>query len=91
MFIYSVFDIYIFNILVVGQFSIVSTRLINKIVEVNKQLSISCPEHRYSYNVKYKWEYLDVNDDPQSLRPSPEYFVTENGTLYFSKVYKGYH
>ena len=75
---------YYISHLVVGQFLIGGNQKIErKKVTVGRPFSIHCPKHRESYNVRYKWEYQQALKYV-TLPPSRRYFVSENGTLYFS-------
>ena len=75
---------YYISHLVVGKFLIGGNQKIErKKVTVGRPFSIHCPKHQKSYNVRYKWEYQQALEYV-TLPPSRRYFVSENGTLYFS-------
>ena len=69
--------------LVVGDFVLAPTVKTIEKVTVGQPVGIHCPSHKKSYNVKYKWEYQQALERV-TLPPSRRYFVSENGTLYFS-------
>ena len=75
---------YYISHLVVGKFlADENVNLEIKKVTVGQPFWIHCPKHDKSYNVKYKWEYQQALEHV-TLPPSHRYFVSENGTLYFS-------
>ena len=75
---------YYISHLVLGKFVVSETEKIEgKKVTVGRPFSIHCPKHQKSYNVMYKWEYQQALEYV-TLPPSRRYFVSENGTLYFS-------
>jgi hypothetical protein len=52
-------------------------------VVVGRPFQLHCPKHALSQNVEYNWLYQDA-DILMTLPPDENYFVANDGTLYFS-------
>ena len=79
------FNIAVYLFAVLGKFEPYSNPKQAIDAYVDHTFALHCPTHALSQNVRYNW-YYKVADLRLSLPPSKNYFVTNNGTLYFSML-----
>ena len=79
------FNIAVCLFAVVGKFQPYPSPPEPKVAYVDDTFSLHCPTHALSQKVRYYWFYESA-DRRLPLPPSKNYFVTNNGTLYFSML-----
>ena len=69
--------------LVVGDFLTDKDQDQTVVATVGKTFALNCPKHAHSQRVTYNWYYKQASEQ-KPLPDSDNYFVANNGTLYFS-------